>query len=107
VYTAGFLSKVGGVAGYTSLARWDGSSWHSLGTSLNGYTSSIAAVGSDLYVGGYFTSAGGIPAKGFARWDGSSWHSPSSETSEIDSIIVWGGDLYAGGRFTPANGPSE
>src|SRR5689334_24518190 len=29
--------------------------------------------GSDLYVGGGFTNAGGVPASHIAKWDGSNW----------------------------------
>ena len=29
--------------------------------------------GTNLYAGGYFTTAGGVPANYIAKWDGSAW----------------------------------
>src|SRR5262249_16258885 len=39
--------------------KWDGSAWSALGSGLNGSVSALALSGSDLYVGGAFTKAGG------------------------------------------------
>src|SRR6266481_1808704 len=49
------------------IAKWNGSSWTSLGSGLafGPYTASVntlATSGSDVYVGGYFTTAGGVAA---------------------------------------------
>ena len=30
-------------------------------------------LGKDLYVGGVFTGAGGVSARGLAKWNGTSW----------------------------------
>ncbi|HRY61589.1 MAG TPA: FlgD immunoglobulin-like domain containing protein, partial [Candidatus Fermentibacter sp.] len=65
----------------------------------------IAVSGSDLYVGGEFTQAGGIPANHFARWDGSSWSALGGGVNDfVYAIVVSGSDVYAGGRFTEAGG---
>ncbi len=69
--------------------------------------------GSELYVGGFFTSIGGIDAVNFARWDGTpgGW-SPVGELT-IDAGIVYtlepaedenGPILYLGGGFTSISG---
>jgi len=66
----------------------------------------------DLYVGGHFDTAGGIPVKNIAKWDGTSW-------SSVD-VGVWGAigggidgsgafaaydsSLYVGGGFDTAGG---
>ena len=61
--------------------------------------------GSDLYVGGGFTMAGGTAANHIAKWSGTNW---AALGSGVDGIVfdlaVSGSDLYAGGRFTNANG---
>src|SRR5206468_1190495 len=66
--------------------------------------------GSDLYAGGFFSTADdGSVGEHIAKWDGSSW---SALGSGMDSIVLSltasGDDLYAGGFFgtagvTPAN----
>ncbi len=61
--------------------------------------------GTDLYAGGYFTTAGEVPANNIAKWDGSAW---SALGSGMDSLVyvlaVSGTDLYVGGGFTTAGG---
>ncbi|MBI5364460.1 MAG: hypothetical protein HZA53_14880 [Planctomycetes bacterium] len=72
----------GGTAWGAPLIRsWNGSSWSELGTGVSG-GSTIAnlmiwdsGTGPELYVAGYFFSAGGIPVNGMAKWDGLNWSS--------------------------------
>src|SRR5262245_18731817 len=48
--------------------------WNALGTGLNSTVNAIAVSGSDVYVGGAFTDAGGnANADRIARWNGSTW----------------------------------
>jgi len=88
--------------------------WWPLGTGINNGTNgevwALAVIGSDLYIGGNFTTAGGITANHIAKWDGSSW-SPlisSNGVNGINGIVtalaVNGTELYAGGWFTDAGG---
>jgi hypothetical protein len=69
--------------------------------------------GAALYVGGQFTSAGGLPAINIARWDGHSWSNVGSGTGPGNQAWVLamtvfddgsGPALYAGGYFTQMNG---
>src|SRR6185503_13558247 len=89
------------------LAQWNGSSWSALGPGIatqNGL-GALAVSGSDLYVGGQFTTAGGSPANYIAKWNGSSWTAlGSGMNSTVSSLAVFGSDLYAGGAFTNAGG---
>jgi hypothetical protein len=59
------------------VARWDGASWSSLGSGLDGTVRALAVFddgsGAALYATGTFTTAGGVPANNIARWDGASW----------------------------------
>ena len=48
----------------------------------------VAVSGSNVYAGGWFTTAGGIPANRIAKWEGSSW-------SALGSGIVSGGFAIA------------
>ena len=65
--------------------------------------------GPALYVGGWFSTAGGVSANRIAKWDGVSW-SPlgSGMNSLVRTLTVFddgsGPALYAGGHFTTAGG---
>ena len=54
------------------LHKWDGTNWSTL-PALNGAVNAITVSGNDVYVGGYFTEAGGVPANNIAKWDGDNW----------------------------------
>ncbi len=85
--------------------QYDGGTWYTLGSGVNDRVYAIAVSGSDLYVGGWFTQAGGSPANYIARWDGSSWHSLGAGVNHIvAAIAVSGSDVYVGGYFTAAGG---
>jgi trimeric autotransporter adhesin len=80
LYAGGTFTQAGGVeANY--IARWDGSSWSSVGGGMDGSVHALAvlkndsrgATGVGLYAGGWFTTAGGVKANAVARWDGTSW----------------------------------
>ena len=82
LYVGGIFTHAGGVA-CNGVARWDGSAWSPLGAghAYSGLAGVALALepfddssGESLYVGGFFTAAGGVPSTGIARWDGQSWH---------------------------------
>jgi len=112
LYAGGYFVAAGGVTA-NNVAKWDGSTWSALGSGLGSYSSSppcvyaLAVSGSNLYAGGYFLMAGGVPATCIAKWDGSAW-SPlgSGMDSWVLALAVSGTDLYAGGYFTMAGGVS-
>ncbi len=83
--------------------------WTALGTGVNGKVYAMARMGTDLYVGGSFTMAGGVPAKNIAKWNGTSWSALGSGVSggisnSVRAITVVGTDVYVGGRFVTAGG---
>ena len=73
---------------------------------LNGEVLALAASGTNLYVGGNFTSANGVPATNIARWNGSSWSAVGTgiNNGTVEALAVSGTNLYAGGYFTSAGG---
>ena len=104
LYIGGGFTAVGNVIA-NRIAKWDGSSWTSLGTGLNSWVNALAVSGSDLYAAGPFTTAGGNAANFIAKWDGSAWTALSSGLNgEVYALAVSGGDIYAGGAFTKAGG---
>ena len=79
--------------------------WSALGTGMNGFVQILAVIGTDLYAGGDFTTAGGVPANYIAKWDGTSWSSLASEVGDGVHVLTFiGTSLYAGGVFTTAGG---
>lgn len=98
------------------IARWDGTSWSSLGGGTNGGIQPVTSLGvfddgsgRALYAGGDFTVAGGVPASHIARWDGAHWSAVGGGMNYgVDAMAVFddgtGPALYAGGRFDAAGG---
>jgi hypothetical protein len=90
---------------FGSVARWNGSAWSAVG-SLASNVMALAVSGSDLYVGGSFTTDGGV--KNIATWNGSTWLPLGSGTRDtVWALAVSGSDLYAGGAFTMAGGKAS
>src|SRR6185503_7104233 len=83
--------------------------WNALGSGLNGLVYAIAVDGTDIYVGGQFTDAGGnANADRIAKWNGTSWSALGSGLNGVVySIAVRGTDIYVGGDFTDVGGDSN
>jgi hypothetical protein len=108
VYVGGYFQEAGGSGGPSFIARWDGSSWNTLGTSgLNAAVNDIEIVGSDVYVAGNFSSVDGVPGiYGVARWNmiTNTW---SALGAGVGPQFAWalasmGSDLYVAGQFDSA-----
>jgi len=118
LYAGGDFTSAGGVTA-NKIAKWDGSSWSTLGTGVQGgSSSSVSALavfddgsGPALYAAGRFTTAGGVSVNNIAKWDGSSWSAlGSGVNSGVAALTVYndgsGPALYVGGSFTEAGGVS-
>ena len=95
-------SMPAGVAGTSSLAdtSWD-SRFRFPG--ITGQIYAVAIIGSDIYVGGNFVSAGASGAKYIARWNGHNWSKVGlGVNSSVFALAVAGTDLFVGGAFTTA-----
>src|SRR2546422_2675631 len=77
LYTRGYSLAAGQIATNTVVNIFDGTNWSNIGeiTGFSGTTviEEFGFLGNDLYVGGLFTGAGGVPASGLAKWNGTSW----------------------------------
>lgn len=117
VYAGGSFTQAGNTPA-SNIARWNGTTWSSLGAGIsNGiYLCSVQALAiaanGDLYVGGRFGQAGGVPANNVARWSNNTWSSlgmgaANGVSDFVTALVVNGrGDVYVGGVFTQAGGAS-
>ncbi|WP_226163450.1 hypothetical protein [Hymenobacter terricola] len=116
VYAGGTLTMAGGVAA-SHVARWNGTAWNALGAGLsggpnNGPVAALAVAGNgDVYAGGDFTQAGGVPVGHVARWNGVAWSALGAGVGTgagggtVYTLAVAGnGDVYVGGAFSQADG---
>jgi hypothetical protein len=111
----GQFTNFGGDPRMDYLVRWDGSAWNPVGNltqtngSLDAWVNALAVDGTDLYVGGYFTSASneGVSVSGatqIAKWDGSTWSALGGglNTAVWTLAVDASHNVYAGGSFTDA-----
>lgn len=114
IIAAGYFTSHDGTT-LNSIARWDGTTWQPLGTGvevgpgLANRVNCLAVFNGELYAGGYFEFAGGIPARGIAKWNGTSWSEvggsiTSAFGDEIRDMNVIGNTLYVAGNFTQIGG---
>ena len=102
LYAAGNFTNVNGVAAY-GLAKWDGTSWSSIG--FSGVAYALAVDGNNLYVGGNFTNANGVTVTNIGCWDGSVWHALGAGVGSLSgygvrAVAAKNGLVYVGGLFT-------
>ena len=92
-----------------ALLTWSGSEWLSLGRA-NGPIWAIAVDGTNIYIGGSFSSMEGVPATAIAQWDGNGWRSLGDgltffgSAPDVKDLAFANGRLYIGGRFSEIAG---
>jgi hypothetical protein len=118
VFVGGGFTEAGGVSA-NRVARFNTqtNTWSSLGTgSSNGVFGDVyalAVVGNEVFVGGRFTSAGGVSANRVARFNTqtNTWSSLGTGSSNgvnggVLALAVVGNEVVVGGEFTSAGGVS-
>jgi hypothetical protein len=121
IYVGGAFTNAGSAGKASYIAMLNGNDWVSLGAGIGGTNSSgqpgqvyaLASCGTNLYVGGDFTSAGGnTNACGIAVWNGVNWApihmgllqntnltSYPTNNLVVMSISTRGDSIFVGGQF--------
>ena len=105
---AGYFTHTDEMGTENALVYWDESEmrWRGAGTGAgNAFVTAMAATDDRLYVGGSFSTIGGVSASGLASWDGESWTGYIREGEvAADAMLCVDGDLYiASSGFTASD----
>jgi len=110
LYVGGSFNSVDGAA-IQNLARWDGSSWSSVGDPLSRPAPALASVTglaifqNEVVATGSFTAAGATTVSSIASWNGQRWADLQGGLDGTPrSIVDWNGRLVVSGPFTHAGG---
>lgn len=114
LYVGGEFLAAGGISA-PGIAKWDGSTWSSVGpggAAGTVYSLHVADLGTGprLYAGGNFSSIGGVSASCVASWNGTSWSAlgagVAGSGATVNGLAVHnfgsGPELCVGGNFTTA-----
>ncbi len=108
LYVVGNFTKAGNIS-VESIAKWNGLTWDSLSSGLQGskYGQYKLAVDSSykLLVAGKLTSAGGVSCNGLASWDGKKWEAIPISNKDSSSYpmaicVAPNGDVYLAGSMS-------
>lgn len=101
LYVGGRFETAGGQPVSRNIAKWDGSSWSSMGDGFDADVQELVAFddgsGEALYAMGNFTMSGATPVSRIARWNGSSWQPVGDGTNNT---------IFGGGVFDYGEGPA-
>ncbi|MBL7128205.1 MAG: T9SS type A sorting domain-containing protein [Ignavibacteria bacterium] len=78
--------------------------WYALDKGINGEVFSVAYYNGNVYAGGNFDTAGGVPANNIAVWNGSNWQPLlNGVNNDVEVMIVYNNELIVGGKFSNAS----
>lgn len=90
--------------------KWNGSTWISLGISVDFAIICMYVFNNELYVGGWFRFFNGVQVNRIVRYDGLSWQSCAggvlldvNSTGGIEEMIEYNGELIVLGSFIQAD----
>lgn len=90
--------------------KWNGSSWSDLPGSFSGdepWVATLAASGTNLYVGGDFMGVADTSASGIAKWNGTSWSQLGGRSVALTALAAAGREVYGAGYFRAADGTTS
>ncbi len=114
LFVGGSFQTVGGTITSPGVARWNGSAWSAVSSSisLGGTVNTLRSFRNNLYAGGSFTILGGVSATNLAVWNNTSWASfarPNGTVRDLQSftgVTATQDRLFVAGAFTTLNAQS-
>lgn len=103
LYIMGMFEEVEGIP-VRNIARWNGTTWESLGTGMSSDAFKAVVFQNELYVSGIFYEVDGVLTTHIAKWNGTSWSDvgmgvTGNGWNGIRHMAVWGNKLFAFGEF--------
>lgn len=92
------------------IVSWDGTSWSSFSTGMDGPVYALATFQGSLIAAGQFVLAGDVTCNSIARWNGTQWEplglglTFQSGLPVIYALAVYQGQLHAAGLFGASTG---
>jgi hypothetical protein len=118
LFVGGSFDTIGGVAGTSGIATWDGSAFAPVGNGLyiidmvggspvysTPQVNAAIEFQGNLYIGGQFDGTDtGVVSRGAIRWTGTQFESINNQDVDVGAYVVnafaiYKGELYAGGNF--------
>src|SRR4030095_7722318 len=103
----GTFTTIGG-ATVNRIARWNGTSWATIGSGFNNGVYALYVNGTTLFAGGTFDNADFQPAYRIAYYNGAGWQAAGSGLSgngnTCKAITVFAGNNICAGSFSMAGG---
>lgn len=116
LYVGGRFNLAGGAPVSNNVAKWDGTSWSSMGDGFDADVQELVAfddgTGEALYAMGNFTVSGSTTVNRIAKWNGTSWEPVGNGANNT----IFGGGVFdygegpalvMGGSFTAVDGTSS
>jgi hypothetical protein len=101
LYAGGRFQIAGGASVSQNIAKWDGSSWSSMGDGFDADVQELVVFddgsGEALYAFGNFTMSGATVVNHAAKWNGTSWEPVGSGANA---------NIFGGGVFDYGEGPA-
>jgi hypothetical protein len=101
LYVGGRFQIAGGASVSQNIAKWDGSSWSSMGDGFDADVQELVVFddgsGEALYAFGNFTMSGATVVNHAAKWNGTSWEPVGSGANA---------NIFGGGVFDYGEGPA-
>ena len=104
LYAGGDFNTIAGQS-IPYLAKWNGTTWSSVGSGVNGvvWDMFVEPVSHNLYAGGSFATAGGVTVNYVGVWNGTSWSALGSGANGSVYSMAWDpatSSLYVSGLVT-------